>query len=57
MDAAAEQDLLYMIQDGSLAASFGQQGANAALADVSVQEMFTRQAGRIMRMLRSPLMC
>ncbi|WP_024628510.1 MULTISPECIES: ComEC/Rec2 family competence protein [unclassified Paenibacillus] len=45
MDAAAEQDLLYMIQDGSLAASFVQQDADAALADVSVQEMFTRQAG------------
>ncbi|WP_413372722.1 ComEC/Rec2 family competence protein [Paenibacillus taichungensis] len=45
MDAAAEQDLLYMIQDGSLAASFGQYGADATLADVSVQEMFTRHSG------------
>jgi competence protein ComEC len=45
MDAAAEQDLLYMIQDGSLAASFGQYDADAALADVSVQEMFTSHSG------------
>ncbi|WP_440111258.1 ComEC/Rec2 family competence protein [Paenibacillus sp. QZ-Y1] len=42
MDAAAEQNLLYMIQDGSLAASFGQQDANNALAaSVSIQEMFS----------------
>lgn len=46
MDAAAEQDLLFMIQDGSLAASFGQYDADdAPLADDSVQEMFTRKSG------------
>ncbi|KOY15992.1 hypothetical protein AMS66_13545 [Paenibacillus xylanivorans] len=45
MDAAAEQDLLYMIQDGSLAASFGKYDADATLADVSVQEMFTSHSG------------
>jgi len=45
MDAAAEQDLLFMIQDGSLAASFGQYDADAALADGTVQEMFTRHSG------------
>ncbi|QOS80323.1 ComEC/Rec2 family competence protein [Paenibacillus sp. JNUCC31] len=45
MDAAAEQDLLFMIQDGSLAASFGQHDADAALADDSVQELFTHHSG------------
>ncbi|MFC9710431.1 ComEC/Rec2 family competence protein [Paenibacillus sp. NPDC056933] len=42
MDAAAEQNLLYMIQDGSLAASFGQHDANNVLAaDISIQEMLS----------------
>ncbi|MEC0127868.1 ComEC/Rec2 family competence protein [Paenibacillus pabuli] len=46
MDAAAEQDLLYMIQDGSLAASFGPYDADdAALADDSVQKIFTLHSG------------
>jgi competence protein ComEC len=45
MDAAAEQDLLFMIQDGSLAASFGQYDAEATLADGTAQEMFTRHSG------------
>ncbi|MDT9719953.1 ComEC/Rec2 family competence protein [Paenibacillus sp. ClWae2A] len=42
MDAAAEQDLLYMIQDGSLAAQFEQKGANLGVTEGVVQRGLTR---------------
>lgn len=42
MDAAAEQDLLYMIQDGSLAAQFEQKGADIGVTEGVVQRVFTR---------------
>ncbi|SDC30714.1 competence protein ComEC [Paenibacillus sp. CF095] len=43
MDAAAEQDLLYMIQDGSLAAQFEQKGADIGVTEGVVQRVLTRQ--------------
>ncbi|PQP85255.1 competence protein ComEC [Paenibacillus sp. PCH8] len=42
MDAAAEQDLLYMIEDGSLAAQFEQKGSDLGVAEGVVQRVFTR---------------
>ncbi|MBD8839331.1 ComEC/Rec2 family competence protein [Paenibacillus sp. CFBP 13594] len=42
MDAAAEQDLLYMIQDGSLAAQFEQKGADIGVTEGVVQRVLTR---------------
>ncbi|PJN61697.1 hypothetical protein PAEAM_12560 [Paenibacillus sp. GM1FR] len=42
MDAAAEQDLLYMIQDGSLAAQFEQKGADIGVTEGFVQRVLTR---------------
>ncbi|MBY0117466.1 ComEC/Rec2 family competence protein [Paenibacillus xylanexedens] len=42
MDAAAEQDLLYMIQDGSLAAQFEQKGADLGVTEGVVQRVLTR---------------
>ncbi|UOK62181.1 competence protein ComEC family protein [Paenibacillus sp. OVF10] len=42
MDAAAEQDLLYMIQDGSLAAQFEQKGADIGVTEGVVQRILTR---------------
>ncbi|CAM4235656.1 ComEC/Rec2 family competence protein [Paenibacillus xylanexedens] len=42
MDAAAEQDLLYMIQDGSLAAQFAQKGADIGVTEGVVQRVLTR---------------
>lgn len=42
MDAAAEQDLLYMIQDGSLAAQFEQKGADLGDTEGVVQRVLTR---------------
>lgn len=42
MDAAAEQDLLYMIQDGSLAAQFEQKGADIGVTEGFVQRILTR---------------
>ncbi|MEK4663222.1 ComEC/Rec2 family competence protein [Priestia sp. FSL H7-0729] len=39
MDAAAEQDLLYMIQDGSLAAQFEQKGADLGVTERVVQRV------------------
>ncbi|OMF13476.1 hypothetical protein BK131_15275 [Paenibacillus amylolyticus] len=41
MDAAAEQDLLYMIQDGSLAAQF-EQGSDIGVTEGVVQRVLTR---------------
>lgn len=41
MDAAAEQDLLYMIQDGSLAAQFKQKGADIGVTKGVVQRGLT----------------
>ncbi|KAA8756030.1 ComEC/Rec2 family competence protein [Paenibacillus sp. UASWS1643] len=41
MDAAAEQDLLYMIQDGSLAAQFEQKGADIGVTEGGVQRVLT----------------
>ncbi|WP_339306669.1 ComEC/Rec2 family competence protein [Paenibacillus sp. FSL R5-0519] len=41
MDAAAEQDLLYMIQDGSLAAQFEQKGADFGVTEGVVQRVLT----------------
>ncbi|MCW3791385.1 ComEC/Rec2 family competence protein [Paenibacillus sp. LS1] len=41
MDAAAEQDLLYMIQDGSLTARFEQKGANLGVTEGVVQRILT----------------
>ncbi|WP_339166612.1 ComEC/Rec2 family competence protein [Paenibacillus sp. FSL R5-0341] len=42
MDAAAEQDLLYMIQDGSLAAQFEQKGVDIGVTEGVVQRVLTR---------------
>ncbi|MEO2257681.1 ComEC/Rec2 family competence protein [Paenibacillus amylolyticus] len=42
MDAAAEQDLLYMIQDGSLAAQFEQKGADIGVTEGVVKRVLTR---------------
>ncbi|WP_339178097.1 ComEC/Rec2 family competence protein [Paenibacillus sp. FSL R5-0701] len=42
MDAAAEQDLLYMIQDGSLAAQFEHKGADIGVTEGVVQRVLTR---------------
>ncbi|WP_017687197.1 ComEC/Rec2 family competence protein [Paenibacillus sp. PAMC 26794] len=42
MDAAAEQDLLYMIQDGSLAAQFEQKGADLGVTEGVVQRILSR---------------
>ncbi|WP_336762017.1 ComEC/Rec2 family competence protein [Paenibacillus sp. USHLN196] len=42
MDAAAEQNLLYMIQDGSLAEAFEQRGADLGVAEGVVQRVLTR---------------
>ncbi|MBT2284336.1 ComEC/Rec2 family competence protein [Paenibacillus polymyxa] len=42
MDAAVEQDLLYMIQDGSLAEAFEQKGADLEVAEGVVQRVLTR---------------
>lgn len=42
MDAAAEQDLLYMIQDGSLAAQFEQKGSDIGVTEGVVQRVLTR---------------
>ncbi|MEK3703840.1 ComEC/Rec2 family competence protein [Paenibacillus sp. FSL R7-0198] len=42
MDAAAEQDLLYMIQDGSLAAQFEQKGADLGDTEGVIQRVLTR---------------
>ncbi|WP_433581821.1 hypothetical protein [Paenibacillus amylolyticus] len=39
MDAAAEQDLLYMIQDGSLAAQFEQKGADLGVNEGGAQRV------------------
>ncbi|WP_260871048.1 ComEC/Rec2 family competence protein [Paenibacillus xylanexedens] len=41
MDAAAEQNLLYMIQDGSLAEAFEQRGADLGVAERVVQQVLT----------------
>jgi len=41
MDAAAEQDLLYMIQDGSLATQFEQKGADLGVTEGLVQRVLT----------------
>ncbi|RPK28062.1 ComEC/Rec2 family competence protein [Paenibacillus xylanexedens] len=41
MDAPAEQDLLYMIQDGSLAAQFEQKGADIGVTEGGVQRVLT----------------
>ncbi|MFX3646609.1 MAG: ComEC/Rec2 family competence protein [Paenibacillus sp.] len=41
MDAASEQDLLYMIQDGSLAAQFEQKGADFGDTEGVVQRVLT----------------
>ncbi|WP_339790119.1 ComEC/Rec2 family competence protein [Paenibacillus sp. FSL R7-0313] len=42
MDAAAEQEMLYMIQDGSLAAQFEQKGADIGVTEGVVQRILTR---------------
>ncbi|WKL03053.1 ComEC/Rec2 family competence protein [Paenibacillus amylolyticus] len=42
MDAAAEQEMLYMIQDGSLAAQFEQKGADIGVTEGFVQRILTR---------------